>query len=87
MTWHVVQAAFKGLSIGVIILLFMAVLKLKKAVPHNFLSAVIFVLTLAGMLSLSLLRITIPSVSLIFIGAGLVVGLVITLLSKKGDKQ
>ena len=87
MTWHVVQAAFKGLSVGVIILLFMAVLKLKKAVPHSFLSAILFVLTLVGMLTLNLLRITIPSVSLIFIGTGLIVGLVITLLSKKGDKQ
>ena len=87
MTWHVVQAAFKGLSIGVIILLFLAILKLKKAVPHNLLSAILFILTLGGMLTLTLLRITIPSVSLIFIGTGLVVGLVVSILSKKGDKQ
>ena len=87
MTWHVVQAAFKGLNIGVIILLFLAILKLKKAVPHNLLSAILFILTLGGMLTLTLLRITIPSVSLIFIGAGLVVGLVVSILSKKGDKQ
>ena len=87
MTWHVVQAAFKGLSVGVIILLFMAVFKLKKAIPQNWLSAVIFILTLAGMLTLTLLQITIPSVTLIFIGVGLIVGLVVTLLSKKGDKQ
>ena len=87
MTWHVVQAAFKGLNIGVIILLFLAILKLKKAVPHNLLSAILFILTLGGMLTLTLLRITIPSVSLIFIGTGLVVGLVVSILSKKGDKQ
>ena len=86
MTWHVVQAAFKGLSVGVIILLFLAVLKLKKAVPQNVLSAVLFIVTLMGMLALNLFRITIPSVSLIFIGLGLVTGLVVTLLSRRKDK-
>ena len=86
MTWHVVQAAFKGLSVGVIILLFLAVLKLRKAVPQNLLSAIIFVVTLMGMLALNLFKITIPSVSLIFIGLGLVVGLVVTLLSRRKDK-
>lgn len=83
MTWRVVQAAFKGLSIGVIILLVMAVIKLKKAVPNNWLSILLFTITLGGMLALNLFQITIPSVSLIFIGIGLVVGLVYTLLSKK----
>ena len=87
MSWQIVQAAFKGLSVGVIILLAMAVLKLKKAVPHNFLSALLFILTLGGMLALNLLRITIPAVSIIFIATGLLVGLIVTLLSKKGDKQ
>ncbi len=82
MTWHVVQAAFKGLSVGVIILLFLAVLKLKKAVPQNWLSATLFLLTLGGMLALNLLRIVIPSVSLIFIGVGLVTGLVVSLISR-----
>lgn len=86
MTWHVVQAAFKGLSVGVIILLFLAVLKLKKAVPQNVLSAVLFIVTLMGMLALNLFRIAIPSVSLIFIGLGLVTGLVVTLLSRRKDK-
>ena len=86
MTWHVVQAAFKGLSVGVIILLFLAVLKLKKAVPQNLLSAILFIITLMGMLALNLFQITIPSVSLIFIGTGLIVGLVVTLLSRRKDK-
>lgn len=87
MSWHVVQAAFKGLSIGVIILLIMAILKLKKAVRHNVLSAILFILALAGMLTLNLFRITIPMVSLIFIGTGLLVGLIVTILSKKEAKK
>ena len=83
MTWHIVQAAFKGLSVGVIILLFLAILKLKKAIPNNWRSVIIFAVTLIGMLSINIFQITIPSVSLIFIGSGLLVGIIITLLSKK----
>ena len=84
MTWHLVQAAFKGLSVGVIILLVSAVLKLKKAIPNSFLSVVLFSITLIGMLLLNIFQITIPSVSLIFIGFGLLAGIVMTLVSKKG---
>ncbi len=87
MTWHIVQAAFKGLSIGVIILLALAVIKLKKAIPQTWPSVVIFALTLIGMLCLNIFQITIPSVSLIFIGTGLLVGLIITLLTKKEAKK
>ena len=87
MSWRIVQAAFKGLSVGVIILLALAVLKLKKAVPNHWLSIVLFSLTLIGMLALNLFQITIPSVSLIFIGAGLLTGLVFTLLSRKENKK
>ena len=87
MTWHIVQAAFKGLSIGVIILLFMAAFKLKKAVPNSWLSAVLFILTLIGMLTLNLLQVTIPMITLIFIATGLLVGLVVTLITRKEGKK
>lgn len=87
MTWHIVQAAFKGLSIGVIILLFMAAFKLKKAVPNSWLSAVLFILTLIGMLTLNLLQVTIPMITLIFIATGLLVGLVVTLITRKESKK
>lgn len=87
MSWRIVQAAFKGLSVGVIILLFLAVLKLRKAIDNNVISIVIFVVTLMGMLALNLFQITIPSVSLIFIGTGLIVGLIITLLTRKEKKK
>ena len=87
MSWTIVQAAFKGLSIGVIVLLFMAVNKLRKAIPNNNLSIVLFTLTLVGMLSYNLFQIKIPSISLIFIGLGLVVGLVMTLITRKEKKK
>ena len=83
MTWTVVQAAFKGLSIGVIILLCMAIIRLKKAIKNNALSVILFAVTLIGMLSLNFFQIKIPSVSLIFIGLGLLVGIIATLLTRK----
>ena len=83
MSWSIVQAAFKGLSVGVIILLFSAVLKLRKSVPHNWLSVVLFSLTLVGMMCYNFFQLKIPSVSLMFIGLGLLVGVIATLLSRK----
>ena len=87
MTWTVVQAIFKGLSVGVIILLFSAVLKLKKAVPNNWLSVALFAITLGGMLAFNIFQIKIPSVSLIFIGSGLLIGLIVSFIVKKEESK
>ena len=87
MTWRVVQAAFKGLSIGVIILLFLAVFKLKKAIPNTWLSVVLFTITLAGMLAFNFIKLKIPNITIIFIGAGLLVGLVASILTRKENKK
>ena len=91
MTWSVVAAAFKGLKVGVIILLSMAVLKLRKAVKTDLVSIILFIFTLIGMLVATfvfpLVEFSIPSISLIFIAIGIIVGIVITALAKKGDKE
>ena len=85
-----IQNAFKGLKVGVIILLINAVFKLKKSVKFNTVSWICFTLTVILMVSFSLFEITIPSVSLIFIGTGLLLGVVLELInsfSKKGGKN
>ena len=87
MTWHVVDAAFKGLKIGVIILLVNAVIKLSKSVKKDLFSIIIFVLTLIGMLVLTFFQIKIPSLSLIFIVLGLLVGIIATAISRKEKKK
>ena len=91
MTWHIVAAAFKGLKVGVIILLSMAVLKLRKGVKTDLISIILFIFTLIGMLVATfvfpLIEFTIPSISLIFIAIGILVGIIITALAKKGDKE
>ena len=87
MSWTIVQAAFKGLKVGVIILLVHAVLKLKKAIPNSFISALLFIATLIGMLCISFFEINISCSSIIFIGLGMLVGIVISLISKQGEKK
>ena len=83
MEWTIVQAAFKGLSVGVIILLLNAVFKLKSAVKTNWLGVLLFTIALAVMLVLNLLQIKVPMITLILIASGLLVGIVATLLSRK----
>ena len=87
MTWHIVDAAFKGLKIGVIILLVNAVIKLSKSVKKDLFSIIIFILTLIGMLVLTFFQIKIPSLSLIFIVLGLLVGIIATAISRKEKKK
>lgn len=84
MTWTVVQAAFKGLRIGVIILLIKAVLKLKKAVKFSIFSWVIFTITLIGLFVTTFFEVKLAigyfniSISLLFIIFGIVVGVIAT---------
>jgi len=87
-SWPWVSALFKGLKVGVIILLFKAVLKLKKNISFNCVSIILFVTSLCGLLILSLFQISFPCMSLVFIAFGLLVGLVLEFFNKKkGEKQ
>ena len=84
MTWTVIQAAFKGLRIGVIILLIKAVIKLKKAVQFSILSWAIFAFAFIGLFLTTFfdVRLSITSfnisISLLFILFGIIVGIVAT---------
>ena len=88
MTWSVVNAAFKGLKVGVVILLFLAVIKLSKSVKKERIGLIIFLVTLTLMLLFTFLEIKIPSVLIIFIASGLLVGVLLTLIfDRKGGKD
>ena len=82
MSWTVVQAAFKGLRIGVIILLIKAVLKLKKAIKFTLFHWIIFGITFIGLFLTTFFNIKLAignfniSISLLFILFGLVTGIV-----------
>ncbi|MDY4848758.1 MAG: chromate transporter [Bacilli bacterium] len=91
----IVQAAFKGLKVGVIILLVNAVIKLNKAIKRNAFSITIFVITLITMLSISIckpfMNPTILAIcnrgSLILIAFGLIVGLINGLLNQRKESK
>ena len=87
MTWRVVQAAFKGLSVGVIILLFIAVMKLRKSIPDKIISIILFTGTLVFMMLINIFAWKIPYVTLMLIGLGLVTGIVCTALSRKEKRK
>ena len=91
MTWTVVQAAFKGLRIGVIILLIKAVLKLKNAVKFSILSWIIFGITFVGLFLTTFFDIRLAigsfniSISLLFILFGIITGIVASKI--KGENE
>ena len=89
MQWTVIQAAFKGLKVGVILLLFNAVLKLKKGVKVNLVSIILFVITLSLMVLSAIFDFGFKYLSLCLILFGILVGVVLTLTNKMegGEKK
>ena len=82
------QAIFKGLKVGVIILLFGAVLKLRKGVNVNLIGSIMFAVTLIASLIFSFIDTGFKYLSLCLILLGLIVGVVYTLLeSRKENKK
>ena len=65
----------------------MAVNKLRKAVPNSILSIVLFAITITAMLCFNIFQIKIPFVTLMFIGMGLIVGVIATLLTRKEKER
>ncbi len=79
---QVIQAAFKGLKVGVILLLINAVLKLRKGVKVNLIGIILFVLALSAMILMSIFDVNFKYMSLCLIVFGLLVGIVLTKLGK-----
>ena len=88
MSWSVVSAAFKGLKVGVVILLFLAFFKLAKLVKKELIGAINFFVVLILVLLFTFLEIKIPFITIIFIASGLLIGVLLTLIfDKKGGKK
>ena len=85
LSWPPLVATFKGLKVGVILLLFLAVLKLKKGVKVNLISSILFVLALATMLVFNFLNIGFKYLSICLILFGLIIGIVLTILGNKRE--
>ena len=88
MQWKVIAAMFKGLKVGVILLLISALFKLKKGVKVNLVGIILFVIALSAMLAFSIININFKYLSLCLILLGIVVGITLTALGKmEGDKK
>ena len=88
MQWKVIAAMFKGLKVGVILLLISALFKLKKGVKVNLVGIILFVIALSAMLVFSIININFKYLSLCLILLGIVVGITLTALGKmEGDKK
>ena len=85
MKWPVIAAMFKGLKVGVIILLFSAVLRLRKGVKVNLVGTILFVSTLSIMLVFSFIDIGFKYLSLSLILLGIITGIVLTLIANKKE--
>ena len=80
-----ISAMFKGLRVGVIILLVRAFLKLSKSCKLNAFNIIILVLALGTNLALAFLQIKFNFTSILMIFTGLVIGIISTKVSKGGN--
>ena len=87
MQWQVIQAAFKGLKVGVIILLINAGIKLKKGVKVNLIGIILFVITLSLMVLSTIFDFGFRYLSLCLILFGLLIGIMLTALGKGKEEE
>ena len=87
MQWKVIAAMFKGLKIGVILLLINAVIKLKKGVKVNLLGIILFVIAFSVMMVFSFININLRYLSLCLILLGILVGVTLTALGKMEENK
>jgi len=81
-----IRAFFKGLSVGVIVMLVMAFVKLKKQMKLNVATTIIFFVVLAYLVANYFIGIEIPFFTLILIFFGIVFGIVTEALTRKETK-
>ena len=88
MQWKPMIAIFKGLKVGVILLLISALFKLKKGVKVNAIGIILFVLALCASIAFTIFNVNFRYLSLCLILLGIIVGIVLTALGKmEGGKK
>ena len=87
LSFDLVYKAFQGLKIGVIILLFNAFNKLRKIIKITPIGLVLFVFTLGMILTDTIFNLNIPSLTLIIIASGLMIGVLIELITSRIKKE
>ena len=87
MQWTVIQAAFKGLKVGVVILLINAVIKLKKGVKADLIGLVLFTIALSLTILSTIFTFEFKYLSLCLIVFGILVGLLLAALGKIKEEE
>ena len=88
MQWKPMIAIFKGLKVGVILLLISALFKLKKGMKINAVGIILFVLALCASIAFTIFNVNFRYLSLCLILLGIIVGIVLTALGKmEGGKK
>ena len=86
--WKPMIAIFKGLKVGVILLLISALFKLKKGMKINAVRIILFVLALCASIAFTIFNVNFRYLSLCLILLGIIVGIVLTALGKmEGGKK
>ena len=85
--WKAVDAIFKGLKVGVILLLIKALIKLSKGVRINGVSIILFSIGLITMLAASIFMIEFKYFSLCLILLGILTGIIVAKVSKKEENK
>lgn len=88
--FEIINKMFMGLKVGVIILLINAVIKLKKLVKFTKVGFIVASIALIGMVCDTIFNLNIPSLSIIFIVLGLLIGVISELINKthkKGENE
>ena len=83
----VLQAMFKGLKVGVIILLFSAILKLKKGVKVSLIGIILFAIALTLALVFSFINTGFKYLSLCLMLLGIITGLILGMLGKIKEEE
>lgn len=87
LSFDLIYKAFQGLKIAVIVLLFNAFNKLRKIIKVTPIGCALFVLTLLIILADTIFNLKIPSLTLIIIASGLVIGVLMELITSRIKKE
>lgn len=87
MQWTVIQAAFKGLKVGVVILLINAVIKLKKGIKADLIGLILFTIALSLTILSTIFTFEFKYLSLCLIVFGILVGLLLAALGKVKEEE
>lgn len=87
MSWEIVANAFKGLKVGVILLLLLAIITIQKAIKWNWISTILFAIAFIVMVVCTAFNITFSFLSISIILLGMIVGIMQEVIKKHKEEK